>query len=106
LIPLSPFEQFRVVTSFYFLLVVLLAFIPGASIGPLFSIIPLVFALLVSLIKSTVEDLWKRADDKRQNSAQVKIWRDGDWVAVQSGDIHPGAVVRQEGGTSVACDML
>jgi magnesium-transporting ATPase (P-type) len=56
-LPKNFFEQFRRVSNFYFLVVVIIQLIPQISpLVPITSILPLVFVLAVTAIKEALED--------------------------------------------------
>ena len=57
-IPKNLFEQFRRMTNCYFLLIVIITFIPSISpITPWTSILPLTFVLSVTAVKEAYEDI-------------------------------------------------
>jgi magnesium-transporting ATPase (P-type) len=56
-VPKNLFEQFRRVSNFYFLIVVIIQLVPSISpLIPITSILPLVFVLVVTAIKEALED--------------------------------------------------
>jgi magnesium-transporting ATPase (P-type) len=58
------------------------------------------------MVKSGIEDLLKHSQDKRRNSAPIKIYRGGAWVDAMTKDVRAGDLVRHDGDAMVACDML
>ncbi|OHT00021.1 phospholipid-translocating P-type ATPase, flippase family protein [Tritrichomonas foetus] len=105
-LPLTLFENFRCMTNIYFLIVLIISCLPSSPVSFVLNLIPLVFVLAVSMVKSGIEDMLKRKQDKIRNQTPVKIYKYGEWVTVQSKDIHAGDLVMQEGTCMVACDML
>lgn len=56
-LPKNLFEQFRRVSNFYFLIVVIIQLVPSISpLNPITSILPLVFVLVITAIKEALED--------------------------------------------------
>jgi magnesium-transporting ATPase (P-type) len=105
-IPLTLFENFRLATNIYFLLNVIFSWLPDSPISFLFTFVPLLVVLLISMIKSGIEDLLKHNEDQRRNSAPVKIFRDGDWIDSLSKDVRAGDLIRQNGDSMIVCDMI
>ena len=69
-----PFEQFQRLSNFYFLLVILIEFIPGvAPFSPISSIIPLVFVLGVTAIKDLWDDVNRFRADREVNTRKVTL---------------------------------
>ena len=105
-LPLTLFENFRCMTNIYFLIVLIISCLPSSPVSFVLNLVPLIFVLAVSMIKSAIEDLLKRKQDKIRNQTPVKIYKYGEWVSKQSKDIQAGDLVMQEGTCTVACDML
>ena len=69
-LPKNLFEQFRRTTNFYFLLIVIITFIPSISpLQPWTAVLPLVFVLFVSALKEGYEDFVRYKSDRRVNNA-------------------------------------
>ena len=67
-LPKVIYEQFRKFTSFYFLLVCIISFVPSISpINPWSSVSGLLFILSVSMIREAVEDFFRLRADLRAN---------------------------------------
>ena len=105
-LPLTLFENFRVMTNIYFLLILIVSCLPWSPVSFVFNLAPLIFVLAVSMIKSGVEDFLKYQQDKKRNSAPLKVYKYGEWITVESKDVRAGDLVMQEGDAMVACDML
>ena len=50
--------------------------------------------MAVSLIREAVEDLKRRKLDNEQNSNEVEIYKNGEWIKIQSGKLRMGEIVR------------
>jgi magnesium-transporting ATPase (P-type) len=105
-LPLTLFENFRVATNIYFLIILIMSWLPWTPVSYILNLLPLIFVLAVSMIKSGIEDILKYAQDRRRNNTPVKIYRYGEWVQAVSKDIHAGDLILEEGDAMVACDML
>ena len=105
-LPFTLFENFRNLTNVYFLFVLIISCLPSSPVLFVFNLLPLLFVIIVSMVKSAIEDLLKRKQDKIRNKAPVKIYKFGEWVTVESREIQSGDLVLQEGNTMVACDLL
>ena len=105
-VPLALFEQYRVLTNFYFLIVLVVCFLPWSPVNYLFQLCPVLFVLVVSMIKSLVEDLLKRSQDKQRNNAPVQVLRSGSFVTVRAKDIVVGDVIQITEDSMVPSDIL
>ncbi|KAG5511068.1 hypothetical protein GH5_07274 [Leishmania sp. Ghana 2012 LV757] len=77
-LPLSLLYQFYKVSNFYFLLVMIITLVPGASpINPFSSIVPLCIVLGAGILKDLWEDCKRRKADKRANEMIVYVLRAG-----------------------------
>ncbi|EAY06964.1 phospholipid-translocating P-type ATPase, flippase family protein [Trichomonas vaginalis G3] len=105
-IPLTLYENFRNLTNIYFLLVLIMSALPYSPVSWIFNFLPLVFVLLVSMIKLGIEDYLKYRQDIKRNKSPVNIYRFGEWTTVESHQIHVGDLVMIKAGDTVPCDML
>lgn len=105
-IPLTLFENFRNLSNIYFLIILILSALPFSPVSWIYNFFPLLFVLIVSMIRAGIEDGMKRSEDKKRNSAPIKIYRSGKWNIFQSSEIHVGDLVQIEGDAQVPCDML
>jgi magnesium-transporting ATPase (P-type) len=80
-LPLNMFEQFRKVANLYFLVVVILQFVPAISpVAPIGSIAALTFVIGVSAIRAAVEDVRRHRDDFKVNNSPAVVLKDNDFV--------------------------
>jgi magnesium-transporting ATPase (P-type) len=81
-LPLSLLYQFYKISNFYFLLVMIITLVPGASpINPFSSVVPLCVVLGAGIIKDLWEDWKRRKADQQANEMIVHVLR----VPLQSG---------------------
>ena len=94
-LPKALLYQFIRLANIYFVFIAIIQSIPIISpLGPATAIAPLVFVLAVSLIREAVEDLKRRKLDNEQNSNEVEIYKNGEWIKIQSGKLRLGEIVK------------
>ena len=77
-LPLSLMYQFKRLPNFYFLIQAILNSIPLVSaLHPISAILPLLFVLIVSMIREGVEDWSRYKSDKVTNRQPVRVVQDG-----------------------------
>ena len=75
-LPLSLLYQFYKISNFYFLLVMIVTLIPGASpINPFSSVVPLCVVLGAGIVKDLWEDWKRRKADQQANEMLVHVLR-------------------------------
>ncbi|KPA77602.1 putative phospholipid transporting ATPase-like protein [Leptomonas pyrrhocoris] len=75
-LPLSLLYQFYKISNFYFLLVMVITLVPGASpINPFSSVVPLCIVLGAGIIKDLWEDWKRRKADQQANEMIVHVLR-------------------------------
>ena len=78
----------------YFLFTAILQCIPIISpLGSATAILPIVFVLSVSLIREANEDYKRAKLDKIQNSVKCQVYRDQQWIDIESGNLEMGEIV-------------
>jgi phospholipid-translocating ATPase len=106
-IPKNLFEQFQRLANFYFLVLMILQFIPWiTSIVWYSTAIPLFIVLAFSAIKDGYDDIQRHRSDNQVNSRISYIVRNGrleeeKWMNVKVGDI-----IRMENEHFIAADLL
>ena len=94
-LPKALLYQFIRLANIYFVFIAVLQSIPIISpLGAATAIAPLVFVLGVSLIREAVEDLKRRKLDNEQNSNEVEIYKEGEWIKIHSGNLRMGEIVK------------
>ncbi|KAE9554781.1 hypothetical protein FO519_001978 [Halicephalobus sp. NKZ332] len=105
--PKNLFEQFQRLANFYFLILMILQFIPWiSSIAWYSTAIPLFIVLLFSAFKDGYDDIQRHRSDSQVNSRISYVVRDGrleeeKWMNVKVGDI-----IRMENEHFIAADLL
>lgn len=105
-IPLTLLENYRVLTNVYFLIVLVICCLPLSPVNYLFTLVPMIVVLLISMIRAGIEDFMKHREDNRRNTAPVKIYRYGEWIDCISKDIQVGDVIMVNANSMVPCDLL
>eukprot|EP01147_Barroeca_monosierra_P001443 gene1443-4603_t len=107
-LPINLFEQFRRAANFYFLLMMIIAYIPGvAVIDPITSVLPLVFVIGVTAIKQAYEDYQRHRADAEINLKETRILdRNGELHDIFYQDVRVGDVVKVLDGEEFPCDLI
>lgn len=106
-LPKNLFEQFRRLSNFYFLTIVIVQLIPQITpLVPVTSILPLVFVLAVTALKEAVEDFYRHKADKKSNTQKFQAIRDGKLVDVESQHIKAGDIVYVEKNQPFPADLV
>lgn len=75
-VPVCLFNQFKFFYNLFFLLISLSQFIPPLKVGYTFTYVaPLVFVLLITLVKEAVDDLARWQKDKTLNNKRYEHMR-------------------------------
>jgi len=112
-LPINLFEQFQRIANIYFLLIVIICFVPPLSPQtPLTSLMPLVLVLALQAVKDGMEDFDRHMSDQRDNSAPAKVIRNGSEMDIQRQDVRVGdiLIIQQpedsDNGAYVAADCV
>lgn len=105
-LPLTLWENFRILSNVYFLIVLIVTFLPWSPVDYMFQLLPLVFVILVSMAKAAVEDIMKAKEDRIRNRQPVKVFRDGIWQDIISRDVRVGDVIKITEDGMVPSDLL
>ena len=73
-IPAATFNQLRRLANIYFLIVTLLAFVPGSPKSALSSIFTLSISIIFLTIKDGKEDKQRRLNDARSNEDPANVY--------------------------------
>lgn len=85
-LPKNLFEQFHRVANIYFLVLVILNYIPELNaLQPELAMMPLIVVLLTTAVKDIFEDYRRYANDKEVNARQCSVYN--RYVLHQSGTI-------------------
>jgi phospholipid-translocating ATPase len=67
------FHQFKFFYNFFFLVIGLSQFIPALKVGLMFTYIaPLVFVLLITIVKEAFDDFQRKRKDRELNNRQYE----------------------------------
>lgn len=106
-IPVGLFYQFHKVSNIYFLFVMTISLIPGASpINPMSSILPFSIVLGVGILRDIWVDVKRQNADKAANRAPVKVLRDNNFVEIPSAKVYPGDVMLVQVGEEIKADCV
>lgn len=107
-LPYSLLKQFFRIANIYFLIIAILASIPAiSSISPLTAIAPLVFVLLVSMVREGIEDWYRYKSDRASNAKKIHILNaDDEFEEQTSKDLKVGDIVLVFGDDTFAADIV
>ena len=106
-LPKGLLYQFMRLANVYFLFTAILQCIPIISpLGSATALFPIIFVLAVSLIREAYEDCKRANLDKMQNSVKCKVYRNNNWVDIESGDLELGEIVVVEQDEIFPADLV
>ena len=106
-IPKSLLIQFARLPNIYFLSTAIIQSIP--LISPLTSvtaIVPLLFVLMVSMIRDLIEDLSRLTYDRLNNNEEVIVFRDGKFINTISSSLNVGELILVFENKQIPSDMI
>lgn len=101
-------EQFRKPANVYFLMIAVLQVIPQISIshGDPTILMPLLFVVIVSMVKDGIEDHKRSKSDREENHSKVLVQRNGKFVHEKWSKIWTGEIVKVERDQFLPADLL
>ncbi|XP_076803387.1 phospholipid-transporting ATPase ID-like isoform X1 [Clavelina lepadiformis] len=106
-IVLNLFEQFHRVVNIYFVVLLILQYIPQiSSLNPTTTLIPIVFVLAITAIKDAVDDFRRHRSDHSVNNRISHILRNGQLVEEKWMNIKVGDIIKLENNNHVTADIL
>ncbi|ESN96529.1 hypothetical protein HELRODRAFT_67652, partial [Helobdella robusta] len=106
-LPLNLFEQFTRLANVYFLFLLILQLIPQiSSLNWMTTVIPLVFVLLISALKDSVDDIQRHRSDSMVNNRLSWVLRGGQLVEAKWQTVVVGDIIKMENDQFVAADLL
>uniref|UniRef100_A0A8R1HVD2 Phospholipid-transporting ATPase n=1 Tax=Caenorhabditis japonica TaxID=281687 RepID=A0A8R1HVD2_CAEJA len=106
-VPQNLFEQFQRIANFYFLVLMILQFVPQiSSISWYSTAIPLVIVLAFSAIKDGYDDVQRHISDRNVNSRKSYVVRNGSLCEEEWSNVKVGDVIRMMSNQFVAADLL
>lgn len=107
------FEQFCILANVYFLIIAIFQIIPQFTVsnGTPSMLYPLVFIILVSMVRSAFEDIQRyRADKKRNGFLYDVVSRDAQgkpcFIPTESGSLQVGSIIRIKKNEMIPSDVL
>ena len=106
-IPKSFLLQFTRLPNVYFLIIAIIQSIPLISpLSGASAIIPLLFVLLVSMIRELIEDIQRYKYDKINNEEKVIVHRNNILEIVKSESLEVGEIILIKNNNQIPCDCL
>lgn len=108
-IPKNLLEQFHRVANLYFIMIVLLNWVPAINaFGKEIAMIPVTFVLGVTAVKDLFEDRRRGASDKRINNSTCRVYEQGDrrYKKVAWKDVRVGDLVHLSNNEVIPADIL
>ena len=112
-IPLVLFHQFKQFGNFFYLIMSISQFFPDLKVGFLFAYIsPLTFVVLVSMGKELYDDINRRIQDKKTNSAKISVLvpshdkKGVEIIQKCASDLLVGDIIELKKNTRVPADIV
>lgn len=107
-IPLTLLENFQRFANIYFLIMAVLSFLPWSPITSVVQILPMLFVIAVSMLKSGIEDLIRYQNDRKDNAIIYEIYdkKSQSFVPKHSADIKPGDIIRIKNEQEIPSDVV
>ena len=112
-VPLVLFNQFKQFGNFFYLLMSIAQFFPDLKVGYLFTYIsPLAFVVCVSMAKELYDDINRRIQDKKTNSAKINVLvpspdkTNFEYLPKSASDLLVGDIIELKKNTRVPADII
>jgi phospholipid-translocating ATPase len=112
-VPLVLFNQFKQFGNFFYLLMSIAQFFPDLKVGYLFTYIsPLAFVVCVSMGKELYDDINRRIQDKKTNSAKINVLvpspdkTNFEYLSKSASDLLVGDIIELKKNTRVPADII
>ena len=112
-VPLVLFNQFKQFGNFFYLLMSIAQFFPDLKVGYLFTYIsPLAFVVCVSMAKELYDDINRRIQDKKTNSAKINVLvpspdkTNFEYLSKSASDLLVGDIIELKKNTRVPADII
>ena len=112
-VPLVLFNQFKQFGNFFYLLMSIAQFFPDLKVGYLFTYIsPLSFVVCVSMAKELYDDINRRIQDKKTNSAKINVLvpspdkTNFEYLSKSASDLLVGDIIELKKNTRVPADII
>lgn len=106
-LPLGLLFQFKKISNVYFLINLIICFIPSVSpVNPFTAVAPLAVVLIIALIKEGYEDYKRHREDSKANSTLVRVLRNDKLCYIKSYQLQAGDIMYIEENDEVRADIL
>ena len=106
-IPKSFFLQFKRLANVYFLIIAIIQSIPLISpLSGATAIIPLLFVILISMIRELIEDIQRYKYDKINNEEEVIVYRENNFIKNKSETLEVGEIILIKNNAQIPCDCI
>ncbi|KAJ3445333.1 putative phospholipid-transporting atpase [Anaeramoeba flamelloides] len=105
-VPKTLFEQFRRIANFYFLIVVILEYLPFSPLTPTVSLAPLVIVLSITAAREAYEDYQRHKSDNEINNRKVLVFRNNEWLPIAWKEIKVSDFVKVQENEFLPVDLL
>ncbi|KAG0053093.1 hypothetical protein BGZ83_001685 [Gryganskiella cystojenkinii] len=104
-LPVNLLFQFKRFYNIYFLCAAVFV-CAEPSLSPVTEILPLTLVLTITAIKDALEDYRRYQQDKRSNSLECTLVRQGELIPIKSKDIRPGDVLKICKNDKIPADVV
>lgn len=104
-LPVNLLFQFKRFYNIYFLCAAIFV-CAEPSLSPVTEILPLALVLTITAIKDALEDYRRYQQDKRSNSLECTLVKDGALIPIKSKDIKPGDVLKICKNDKIPADVV
>lgn len=106
-IPKVLYDQFKYFFNLFFLLLCISQFIPIFKVGLLFSYIaPLLFVLILTLIKEGYDDYKRLTRDKEQNEELYNVWTGSGFSERKAEELREGSIIELHAYSRLPTDCV
>ena len=106
-VPKSLLLQFQRYANIYFLLIAILQSIPSISpLNPATAIAPLVFVLMVSMVREGFEDYERHVSDEKENMDKIERFQNNQFKEDLAKNIEVGEIIRVKEYSVIPADIL
>ncbi|CAH8667518.1 unnamed protein product [Heterobilharzia americana] len=103
----ESWEQAQRIANFYFISLAVIQLFTEAPVSPVTSVIPLIFVLLITMVKQGYEDFLRLKADREINYVPFEIvTEEGHLTTVKSMELEVGNIILCRNNTSFPCDMV
>eukprot|EP00477_Mikrocytos_mackini_P001498 GAHX01001611.1.p1 GENE.GAHX01001611.1~~GAHX01001611.1.p1 ORF type:complete len:1200 (-),score=219.20 GAHX01001611.1:28-3627(-) len=105
-LPLSLWVQLKKPANLYFITTAFLTLIKNSPLNPIFSFFPIIFIIILSMIKDLLEDYSRFKSDVVINEKPTHAFKNNTFKKIFWKDIFPGDIVLIEEGETFPVDFL